>query len=238
MENYFILLELPFDPPVTDTAKINEAIAKKQAQWSRDQQNPVKKAKASEYLANLENIKKVMLDPNERQKEAAKAKQIKDSKSKELEAKLKLYRAKGDSLSDKDLKQLVKLFGPFGFTEAEITKKFGTGTKKEEKIDPSEVLDKTQARNIKNYMQQLDMKDKTLYDFLSLPSTATCNQLCEAADSMKKKILAKGDKTGRDNAIQSLCGLCVIIFKDPASKRKYDNYVNLTKYGAVNDAVD
>lgn len=238
MENYFILLEIPFDPPENDTNKINEAIAKKQAQWSRDQQNPVKKAKASEYLAHLEDIKKVMLDPEARKKEAAKAKQIKDSKAKELEAKLKLYRAKGDSLSDKDLKQLVKLFGPFGFTEAEITKKFGSGSKKEEKIDPSEVLDKTQARNIKNFMQQLDMKDKTLYDFLGLAPTSSCNQLCEAADAMKKKILAKGDKSGRDNAVQSLCGLCVVIFKDAASKRKYDNYVNLTKYGAVNDAID
>ena len=82
MENYFILLELPFDPPESDTNKINEAIAKKQAQWSRDQQNPVKKAKASEYLAHLEDIKKVMLDPEARKKEAAKAKQIKDGKAK------------------------------------------------------------------------------------------------------------------------------------------------------------
>ena len=238
MENYFILLELPFDPPESDTNKINEAIAKKQAQWSRDQSNPVKKAKASEYLADLENIKKVMLDPATRKQEADKAKQIKDSKAKELEAKLKLYRAKGDTLSEKDLKQLVKIFGPFGFTDKEITKKFGTGSKKEEKIDPSEVLDKTQVRNVKTYMQQIDMKDKTLYEFLGLASTASCTQLCEAADTTKKKILAKGDKSGRDNAIQSLCGLCVVIFKDAASKRKYDNYVNLTKYAAVNDAVD
>lgn len=54
----------------------------------------------------------------------------------------------------------------------------------------------------------------------------------------EEKILAKGDKTGRDNAVQALCGLCVVIFKDAASKRKYDNYVNLTKYRAVNEAVD
>ena len=67
------------------------------------------------------------------------------------------------------------------------------------------------------------MKEKTLYDFLSLAPTASWNQLCEAADSMKKKILAKGDKTGRDNAVQSLCGLCVVIFKDVASKKKYDS---------------
>lgn len=238
MENYFILLELPFDPPENDNNKISEAISKKQAQWSRDMSNPVKKAKASEYLQHLEDIKKVMLDPAARKQEASKAKQIKDSKAKELDAKLKLYRAKADTLSEKDLKQLVKVFGAFGFTADEIKKRFGSGSKKEEKIDPSEVLDKTQARNIKNFMQQLDMKDKSLYDFLGLAPTSSCNQLCEAADAMKKKILAKGDKTGRDNAVQSLCGLCVVIFKDAANKRKYDNYVNLTKYGAVNDAVD
>ncbi len=238
MENFFILLELPFDPPESDTNKINEAIAKKQAQWSRDQSNPVKKAKASEYLAALEDIKKVMLDPATRKQEASKAKQIKESKTKDLETKLKLYRAKGDALSERDLKQLLKVFGTFGFTADEIKKKFGSGQKPKEIIDPSEVLDKTQARNIQNFMQQLDMKDKTLYDFLGLAPTSSCNQLCEAADSMKKKILAKGDKTGRDNAIQSLCGLCVVIFKDAASKRKYDNYVNLTKYRAVNEAVD
>lgn len=45
MENYFILLELPFDLPESDTNKISEAISKKQAQWSRDQSNPVKKLK-------------------------------------------------------------------------------------------------------------------------------------------------------------------------------------------------
>lgn len=238
MDNYFILLELPFDPPEGDNNKISEAISKKQAQWSRDVSNPVKKAKASEYLEHLEDIKKVMLDPAARKQEASKAKQVKDSKAKELDAKLKLYRAKADTLSEKDLKQLVKVFGAFGFTADEIKKRFGSGSKKEEKIDPSEVLDKTQARNIKNFMQQLDMKDKSLYDFLGLPPTSSCNQLCEAADAMKKKILAKGDKTGRDNAVQSLCGLCIVIFKDAATKRKYDNYVNLTKYGAVNDAVD
>lgn len=238
MENYFILLELPFDPPEGDTQKINEAISKKQAQWSRDQSNPVKKTKASEYLAELEKIRKVMLDPAARRQEAEKAKQIKDSKAKELEAKLMLYHSKGDDLSEEDLKKLAKVFGAFGFSADEIKQKFNSERKTREKINPSEVLDKTQARNVRNFMQQLDMRDQTLYDFLCLDPAASCTQLCAAADSMKKKILAKGDKTGHDNAVQALCGLCIVIFKDAASKKKYDNYVNLTKYRLVNEAVD
>lgn len=67
----------------------------------------------------------------------------------------------------------MKVFGAFGFTADEIKKKFGSGNKKQDKIDPSEVLDKTQARNVQNFMQQLDMKEKTLYDFLSLAPTAS-----------------------------------------------------------------
>ena len=238
MDNYFILLELPFDPPENSADKIQAAISQKQAQWSREQTNPVKKAKASENLSALEDIKKVMLDPAARKQEADKAKQLKVGKLKELESKLKLYRAKGDTLSEKDLKQLMGKYGTYGISADEIKRMFGKGGKKEEKLDFSQVLDKTQVRNVKNFMQQLDLKDKTLYDFLGLASTSSCSQLCEAADSMKKKILAKGEKSGRDNAVQSLCGLCVTIFKDTASKRKYDNYVNLTKYGVVNDAVD
>lgn len=238
MENYFILLELPFDPPENDNNKISEAISKKQAQWSRDLTNPVRKGKAGECLAQLENIKKVMLDPAARKQEAAKAKEIKVSKTKELDTKLKLYQAKAETLSDKDLKQLLKLFGSFGFTEAEIKKRFEEGGQKPKDIDPSKVLDKSQARNIKSQMQALDMKDKTLYDFLHLPATSSCSQLCEAADAMKKKVLAKGEKTSRDNTTQSLCGICSVVFKDAANKLKYDNYVNLTKCGAVNDAID
>ena len=40
-DNYFILLELSFDPMVSDENKIKEAIARKQQQWSKDINNPV-----------------------------------------------------------------------------------------------------------------------------------------------------------------------------------------------------
>lgn len=74
VENYFILLELPFDPPENDTKKIEAAIAKKQSLWTRDLINPAKKPKASRYLAQLNNIKRVMLNPDTRKEEAEKAK--------------------------------------------------------------------------------------------------------------------------------------------------------------------
>jgi len=238
-ENYFILLELSFDPIVNDSAKINAAITAKQQQWSKDMTNPIKKVKAAEYLSLLDKIKEVMLNDASRKSEADAAKKVRDGKIKELDNKLPLYAAKGDSeLSEKDLKILLKNFSQYGFSPEYIKKRFKNFVGPEDKIDLGEVIDKNQAKNIKNFMQQLDMKDTTLYQFLNAQQTASCNQLCEAAEKMKKKILAKGEKTGKDNAMQSLCGLCAVIFKDKANKKKYDNYLNLTKYGVVNDAID
>lgn len=239
-ENYFILLELPFDPPVTDTAKINAAITAKQQQWSKDQTNPIKKVKASEYLAMLDDIKAVMLTESSRKNEAGAAKKIRDGKQKELNEKLMLYASKAEELSDKDMKLIMKGFGSYGFTEATVKQLFAkiVGEKNKDKVDLSSVIDKNQAKNIKNYMSQLDMKHGTLYEFLEISASASCSQLCEAAENLKKKILAKGEKTGSDNARQALCGLCAIIFKDKESKKKYDNYVGLTKYGELNDKID
>ena len=239
MENYFILLELPFDPPAEDARQIDAAIEKKRNQWNRDLVNPVRKAKASEYLSRLDEIRRVMSDPAARSAEADKARRLKEEKREELRSRLSLYAAKGPSLSDKDLKQLLRLFGPFGFSGEEIRQAFeALGNNRKREFNPSSVLDKTQANNLRNFMRQLDMQDSALYEFLSLPPSASCAQLCEAANAIKRKILSKGDKTGRDNATQSLCGLCVVLFKDTQSKRRYDNYLNLTRYGGVNSALD
>lgn len=242
MENCFILLELPFDPPESDVEKINKAIAQKQAQWSSDLLKIARRAKASEYLSQLNEIKKIMLDPDARQREAEAAKKIRATKEKELEDKLKLYRAKytdkGTTLSVSDLKNLVKQFGPFGFTADEIQRRFKPAKQPQNEVKPDEILDKMQAKNMRSLLGTLDMQEKTLYDFLSLPSTASCSQLREAAETMKKRLLAKGDKNGRDTAAQSLCGLCIVIFKDAASKRKYDNYVYMTRFPQVNIEID
>lgn len=239
MENYFILLELPFDPPEEDAQKITEAIARKQSQWSRDMVNPVRKAKVSEYIAHISDIKNVMLNPEARAKAAAEARQIKSGKKKELEDRLALYHAKGDSLSPQDLKLLVRTFGAYGFTEAEIQNAFEEGNRgKNGGFQAEGVLDKAQAHNIKNYMQQLDRKGESLYDFLGLKPEASCEELCQAADAINRKILQKGEKSGRDGAVQSLCGLCGVIFRSEEGKQKYDNYVTLTRFGALNDAID
>lgn len=240
-ENYFVLLGLSFDPPVNDTSKIEAAIAAKQQQWSKDQLLAFKKAKASAYLAMLDDIRDVMLDPSKRADEAAAAKKVRDEKTKDLVGKLRLYASKGAELSPNDLTRLVKAYESFGFSEDIIKKKFkeivsaqGGGEKKA----PAEMITKQQAVNITNYLRQIGTPYITLYEFLNVSPTSSCAVITEAARTMKQKILANGNQTGPDAARGMLCGLVVDIFKDAAGKKKYDNYVSITKYGKLNEAID
>ncbi len=237
--NFYILLELQFDPAINDKNEIEKAITAKQQQWSKEMHNPIKKVKAAEYLSMLSEIKKVMFSESLRANEAQNAIIIKEEKGKELQTRLLLYAAKSDELSEKDLKTILKNFSSFGFTDKDVEEQFSKLVEKQNvKIDLSQTIDKNQAKNIRNFMQQLGRKDETLYDFLNLPKSSDCEVLLKTASDIKNKILAKGKKTGEDNAKQSICGLCAVIFKDKASKSKYDNYVNLTKYYSVNEAIE
>lgn len=240
-ENYFILLELPFDPPVEDKAKIEAAIAAKQQQWSKDQLLAFKKAKASAYLAMLDNIRDVMLDPAKRANEAKAAKKVRDEKTKDLVSKLKLYASKGKELNPNDLKRLVKAYESFGFGEEVINKKFDeivSGQGGRDKKAPAEMITKQQAVNITNYLRQIGMPYITLYEFLGVSPSSSCAAITEAARALKQKILANGNQTGPDAARGMLCGLIVDIFKDAAGKKRYDNYISITKYGKLNEAID
>ena len=124
MENYFILLELPFDPPEEDEAKICEVISKKHRQWCYDQVNPVKLAIYRENLAHLDDIKKVMLDPMARKQEAEKAVQIRIEKYENLRMTVRLLRVKSEVLSESDLRKLVQGYARYGFTAEDIVNVF------------------------------------------------------------------------------------------------------------------
>lgn len=239
-ENYFFLLELRFNPCENSLDVINKAISEKQQKWSKDMTNPVKKVKAGEYLKDLENIRAVMLNGDTRRREADDAMKIYNSKIGEVRTKVGLYASKAETLSDKDLKIILNNYSRFGFTKEYILGEFQNIRKKEQeqKINLTEIIDKNIANNIKRQLEQIDMKGKTLYDLLEMPQNSSCSDLCEKAEQMKKKILAKGEKTSRDNAVQALCGICLTLFKDKQSKKKYDNYIAITKYDKVNDGID
>ncbi len=111
-ENYYLLLELSVDPPEKNPDVINEAIKKKQTQWSRYRNHPTKSIQAKQYIGLIPEIKKTLTDPDLRDKEAQAAKEILGSKDKakfsRLDRHIRLLMSKGP-LTKTEISGLAKL---------------------------------------------------------------------------------------------------------------------------------
>lgn len=238
-ENYYILLELPFDPPEENEGTIRKAIEGKQSQWSRDQLKSFLKARASKNLEMIPDMQKVMTDPQLRRQEAKEARRIRDAKLPELTEKLKIYRSKGEKLDPRDLKKVASVYSPYGFSAKKIQEIFQTiPDPAGSVISVSDVITKQQADNISNYLRQLGTPHITLYEFLGTSSSASAAEMVQKGGALQKKVRESGAQKGIDAAKGSLAGLIVELFRDEAGKKRYDNYIEITKYGDLNDLID
>jgi hypothetical protein len=70
-ENFYLLLELPVDPPETDLHQIETAIKKMQARWSLFRNHPTKAILAKKYIGLIPEIRRVMSEPELRNKDEA-----------------------------------------------------------------------------------------------------------------------------------------------------------------------
>jgi len=232
-ENFYILLGLSFDPPIDDDATIQAAIKKKKQEWTAQANNPFMK-NAARYIKMVGEIKKVMLDPVKRAQEADNARKIKNQKKAELNTKLALYVSKGDKLSPRDLKRLKKDFGAYGFTEEEIKGKFNSLKNSQKSEEIGAVLEVELVKNIKKSFKDLGQPDSNFYTFFNLSPSSAAQQMYQAADNLRKKLLNKGEKSDLDSVKQTLSAQAKEIFKNQAGKQKYDNYLRLTKYTKFN----
>lgn len=113
-ENYYLLLELSVEPAEKDPQVIEEALKKKQSQWSRYRNHPTKAIQAKQYIDLIPEIRKVMTNPELRQKEAVEAKKIlglkETTKYSKLDRHLELLMSKG-GLTKKEIAKLAKMHG-------------------------------------------------------------------------------------------------------------------------------
>lgn len=111
-QNFYLILELPVDPPETDSNVIAETIKKKQAEWSRNRNHPTKGILAKQYIGLLPEIQKVMMDPELRAKEAAEARKILKERTEDkytaLDRHLSILLRKG-SVTDQEVSKLSKI---------------------------------------------------------------------------------------------------------------------------------
>jgi len=119
-ENFYILLDLPIDPPETDAAVIEKQIRKKKAEWSKLRNHPTKGLQAQKNISLIPEIEKVMLDPQLRAEELEAAKGVirkgKESKHPEIDRHIDILMGKGFISQE----EIVKLANMHDSTQNEI----------------------------------------------------------------------------------------------------------------------
>jgi polyhydroxyalkanoate synthesis regulator phasin len=111
-ENFYLLLELNLDPPETDPKKIDSAISRMRATWSRFRNHPSKGIQAKKYIGMIAEIRRVMKDPQLRNREAKEAvailKRRKRKKYAQVDRHLKLRLSKG-FITDQEIEKLASM---------------------------------------------------------------------------------------------------------------------------------
>lgn len=124
-DNFYLLLNLPLDPPESDKKKIEAVINRMQATWSRYRSHPSKGIQAKKYIGMIPEIRRTMADPDLRKKEADAAiiilKRRKRKKFAQVDRHLKLRMSKG-FITDEEIS---KLAGMHKLSDDAIRKRIG-----------------------------------------------------------------------------------------------------------------
>ena len=111
-ENYYLLLGLSVDPEEKDPQIIEEAIKRKQSQWSRDRNHPTKAIQSKQYIGLIPEIRRVMTDNELREAEARNAKKAllksEEAKFLKIDRHIEILMSKG-SVTKKEVAELAKI---------------------------------------------------------------------------------------------------------------------------------
>lgn len=245
-KNFYILLELSIDPPENDLLKINEAIEKKQKEWSALRNHSSKGREAQQNLGFInntrgdinDNINEVMNNPSLRQRELDEAKKIvlEEQKAKfiEIDNLIELISSKG-TITEKEIENLAKKFS--SIPESDIRKRIKIPIVKDEaqkiKRNP---LDSTIAKKISESLKIIEKV--SLYDLLELSPTSSLKALQDNTKEKYSEFLKKSTKNAEMTASQELLGLCKSIFKTEADRNSYDDTLILSRFITLAQEID
>ncbi|MBF0287394.1 MAG: pentapeptide repeat-containing protein [SAR324 cluster bacterium] len=236
-ENYYILLELPIDPPEDDLQKIEAAIKAKQKLWSQQRNHATKGKQAQQYLEMIQDIKKVMLG-TDRAKEARDAskttKLAEKEKYEKLDQFLEMACSKG-YLDETEFLNLVKKFS--NIPEKEIRKRVKVPIQRGgQKKAAEKTLDKTVIEKINDLLKILG--HNSLYDFLGLkPSSrlSTIQNRIHKKDTENRQISKKGTLV---TAAGELIGHCTNIFQSNETKAVYDATLEKVRLSQLDEFIE
>ncbi|MBA4369858.1 MAG: hypothetical protein C0403_19695, partial [Desulfobacterium sp.] len=133
--NFYLLLDLSLNPPEEDQEKIETAIKKKQAEWSKQRNHPTHGIQAKQFIGFIPEIRRIMADPNLRKQEAEKANAILSEKNKDkfsaIDRHLSIYQSKG-IVTSQEIQKLVKIHS----VETDEILKWMLKKEKEKKTSP------------------------------------------------------------------------------------------------------
>jgi len=246
-ENYFILLGIDPHKPWSD-ADFESQLLVKMSEWTKGQNNVLKKAQFKQNLDSVRDIKAVMLTEASRTIEAAEAvvrkAEIERDALTELVRRLDIFAAKG-FISDEEADKIVIDFKDRldeVTVRAEIKKKAQPDKRGEDKgIEP---LDSMMMQNISRNLELFGKKN--LYDFLGSPFTpprtygrsTRPEELIKAALDILDKNRQNAVKDAKLSASNELAGMAKNIF-DPTKdlKPRYDLALANQNFNALDDEI-
>lgn len=235
-ENFYILLELEYDPPVTDPAQIQMAIRIKKREWTRWQDIDEMRGIGLANLSLLPEIKRVMLDDELRLAEAQSAMIVRAEMQKQFEAELRILEGKGYILPKEAgaIAVKYKLFGVDRRTIEQAARCPITDRPVQPKTRSIEVLSRKAASAIQKSLASLGLQN--LYVFLGEQPHASLETLQRAART--KSEAAVSDQSGEGAVAQELAEISQHLFADSPSKASYDHYLQISRYPALCDIID
>ncbi len=238
-ENYYLVLELPIDPPTVDPGEIRSAINRKKQEWTRWQDHPGKRAQGLANLAALPDMEQVMFEPIARKREARKALKLREDMMLRFEAELRILEGKGHLLP-REVSALAAKYRVYGITQktvhemAQVPVSEEPPTPKEPEAS-GEVLDRLSAKAITRNLNILGLSD--LYAFLGEPPYSSIKKLRAAAEQRRRAAASEG-KTAASVAAQELAGICLRLFESFDSKQIYDRYLRISACPPLGDMID
>ena len=243
-DNWYVILELEFDPPVEDEQKIADKIDERAKYWSTHFNDFKMGAQYRAWHQNIPQIKKDMIGAaNIRKQLAADACTIVygpvDKLLKTIGRKGNITADEGDKLSKK-LKISVDVVKK---RAAKLGIKWDASGGSKDYQATYDKYYKTKPQNASSFdgMKQMlsSFNVDNLYDFLYVNTTVKnanrlpCETLRQRAAEKKKTEFYKNDSVSGTGS--KLCGQCELAFKDESSKDVYDKYLEYTKRKAILD---
>lgn len=229
--NYYLLLGLCFAPQENNLTIIRQAIENKRAEWSRLVNTP-KGYEFSRYLSILPTINRELLDANIRLEHATAAQKIKTSKLKSLEEKLLFW-----GIQEETPQQEFSALHKFGITQQEIEdciRRVAYKQSQSEKND-FEVIEENIQRDLQSILPLIGKKD--IYDFLQMKRSLSPMDSKVCAEQKAKDLRMSVHKSAQLEMEKIIAQHALTIFKNTQTKRKYDNYLLLSKYKELDKQV-